>query len=216
MYYNQPSIVAADAFVITCSITGPPHRPPPPRALMLAAGGMLDDPTYSDVTFVLPRGRTVCAMKKMLARRAAYFESMFSSGFIEAQSDTEGADSEGLDGAEELEDDSDYEDDGDAAQVPAADGADAFEHESEPNSPRRDREEHDTPDEDVEELALSDAPSEPQVPQPIPPQPQPQPTRIERERGPRKARVVVRGSAYSTYRALLYYVSHTRSPSVSI
>lgn len=231
MYYNLPAIVSADAFAITCTITGPPHRPPPPRTLMLATGALLDDPDYSDVQFVLPRGRTVRAMKKMLARRASYFESsacvaaccavplmccaVFSSGFSETHTGVEGTGIQSV-LAEELEDDSDYEDDDELAESPAADAA-AAEHKSEPTSPRRDKEDTavDETLDDVDDLSLSDdakvdrdATLPPQTVASVQTKPQ---VPVDDIPGRPRARVVVRDAGYSTYRALLYYVRVIRS-----
>ncbi|KAI0357371.1 hypothetical protein OH77DRAFT_1422218 [Trametes cingulata] len=98
--YYTPSIVRQqDAFLIICSITSAPAPPSPipaiprykvPRDLLDSMGSLLDDPTYSDVEFVLPqRGRAepwkIYAARKIL-RRVEYFDDMFSSGFVEGMS----------------------------------------------------------------------------------------------------------------------------------
>ena len=75
VFYGQNSALNADAFVITCSIHGPPLRRGPPRELLTSVGTLLDDPDYSDVQFVLPRGRSICAMRKLLGRRASYYDT---------------------------------------------------------------------------------------------------------------------------------------------
>ncbi|KAG8882910.1 dolichyl-P-Man:Man(5)GlcNAc(2)-PP-dolichol alpha-1,3-mannosyltransferase [Tulasnella sp. 331] len=98
VYYNAVPCKAADAFLIVCTITSSPVSPTLPstvpkayipRSLIDSIGSMLDDPTYSDVEFVLPsklkRGvtRRIYANQKMLSR-AEYFDTMFKSGFAEA------------------------------------------------------------------------------------------------------------------------------------
>lgn len=205
VYYNQPAIVLADAFVITCSITGPPHAPPPPRSLMLGTGALLDDEDYSDVTFVLPRGRTVCAMKKLLSRRAAYFESMFNSGFSEALPRSTETDVSDEQVAEELVDDSDYEDDEDGIEEPEPSNADdASDPPPAPNQPPKVSATLDD-DEDSDDFGSHYEPSVERE-QHVPPPATPLPTNPSVE--PRRpiARVTVRDAAYSTYRALLYYL----------
>ena len=97
VYYNPNSVRSQDAFIITCTINSSPSLPVPPpdvprqtvpRDLLDAVGGLLDDPVYSDVEFVLPRskivrengvtkrkhqnGRRIFAARKILMR-AEYF-----------------------------------------------------------------------------------------------------------------------------------------------
>ncbi|EPQ51070.1 hypothetical protein GLOTRDRAFT_81686 [Gloeophyllum trabeum ATCC 11539] len=101
VYYLSNAVRMQDAFVIICTITSsptPPSPPPPanrrsvPKDLLESVGGLLNDPLYSDVEFVLPRrggqreSRTVYATKHLL-RRADYFDMMFGSGFAEASTD---------------------------------------------------------------------------------------------------------------------------------
>ncbi|PPR05354.1 hypothetical protein CVT24_007968 [Panaeolus cyanescens] len=96
-FYQAPAVKNADAFVIVCTITAAPTVPTPftipkqpvPRVLLDTIGSLLDDPLYSDVKFVLPRpgqslkeARTIWASRKVL-ERAEYFQSMFSSHFSE-------------------------------------------------------------------------------------------------------------------------------------
>lgn len=89
VYYAAPVVKQSDAFLIVCTITSnpvPPTQPPltfkysVPQGLMDSIGGLLGDPLYSDVEFVLPsRGRRpmrpkrIYANKKLL-RRAEYFD----------------------------------------------------------------------------------------------------------------------------------------------
>ncbi|EMD31420.1 hypothetical protein CERSUDRAFT_163065 [Gelatoporia subvermispora B] len=99
VYYQTNSVRQQDALLIICNITSSPYPPaqplaiprqPVPRDLLDALGGLLDDPTYSDVEFVLPRrGQTVPDARRIYAtrtllQRVPYFHSMFHSGFAEA------------------------------------------------------------------------------------------------------------------------------------
>lgn len=87
-FYNSNIVRHVDAFLIICNITSSPTVPSPgalvlmkavPRSLMHAVGGMLDDPVYSDVEFLLParrrgrEGRSIFAAKRIL-QRVEYFE----------------------------------------------------------------------------------------------------------------------------------------------
>lgn len=121
---------------------------------MLSIGALLDDVDYSDVTFSLPRGRTIRAMSGLLSRRASYFEMMFASGFREALPQRIAPCASEEDAAEALFGDSDYEDDLDVATAPTTSGS------------------------GLESSSAAGA---------------------ERQ-------VAVRDAAYSTYRALLYYL----------
>lgn len=101
VYYNSHSVKEVDALLIVCTITSSPQVPvsPPsvpmqlvPKDFLERVGGLLDDPLYSDVEFILPRrgksreARRIYANKKIL-ERADYFQSMFRSGFAEASAD---------------------------------------------------------------------------------------------------------------------------------
>lgn len=84
---------ANDAFVITCTISSTPGAPTPspliyktlvPKDLLESVGGLLDDPLYSDIEFVLPSRnprvptpRRIYASKRLLSR-ADYFDSSMS------------------------------------------------------------------------------------------------------------------------------------------
>ncbi|KAG6833432.1 hypothetical protein H0H87_006798 [Tephrocybe sp. NHM501043] len=102
VYYNANSIKTQDAFTIICIITSLPAKPTPPpiyntqsvpKRLLETVGALLDDPLYSDVEFVIPgrRGDIKSARKilasKTLLKRADYFKSMFGSAFAEGSSD---------------------------------------------------------------------------------------------------------------------------------
>lgn len=96
--YYQPNVVRQqDAFLIICIISSSPAAPilPPaipsrsvPRELLDVIGCLLDDPTYSDVEFVLPgRGRKHGSRRLYAARavlkRAEYFDSsLYTSYFL--------------------------------------------------------------------------------------------------------------------------------------
>lgn len=101
IYYNSHSVKEADALLIVCTITSSPQAPVPspsvpvqlvPKDYLERVGGLLDDPLYSDVEFILPRRgrskevRRIYANRRIL-ERADYFESMFRSGFSEASAD---------------------------------------------------------------------------------------------------------------------------------
>ncbi|TFK52200.1 hypothetical protein OE88DRAFT_1657312 [Heliocybe sulcata] len=102
VYYLSNAVRSQDAFVIICTITSSPTAPSPappahlakvPRGLLDSVGGLLNDPLYSDVEFLISRPRrgrreerTIYASKRLL-RRADYFDMMFSSGFAEAVSE---------------------------------------------------------------------------------------------------------------------------------
>ncbi|EJD41831.1 hypothetical protein AURDEDRAFT_186281 [Auricularia subglabra TFB-10046 SS5] len=220
VYYSLPTVVANDAFVIVCSITGAPHRPPPPRALMLGTGALLDDPDYSDVCFALPGGRKVRAMKKLLARRSSYFESMFGSGFSETLVEDGRAGSPAGTPLPELDVDSDFEDDADeegvaetqedVSESPRRDDQDDQEDSSSPRGTSEPEHVDDLlPEDDDEEGASMVLPQLPPSPPPLaPPLPPVPETQLQSRANPNKAMtsVVVRDSAYSTYRALLYYL----------
>lgn len=133
VYYHSTTVKDQDAFLIICTITSSPQLPiqPPsapaqlvPKDFLERVGALLDDPLYSDVEFVLPRrgkpSRRIYANKKIL-QRAEYFHAMFSSGFAEASTDNlpilEQSDND--DGSSDETyairhfDDSDHEDDND-------------------------------------------------------------------------------------------------------
>ncbi|KAH6912805.1 hypothetical protein BKA70DRAFT_1397844 [Coprinopsis sp. MPI-PUGE-AT-0042] len=97
IYYNCPPIRAQDALLIVCTVVSEPRPlvPPPthpylpaPKPLLDMMGSLLDDPTYSDIEFVFPRGRglpdakRLYASKKILSR-TEYFQIMFASDFAE-------------------------------------------------------------------------------------------------------------------------------------
>ncbi|KAF8195411.1 hypothetical protein BJ912DRAFT_956877 [Pholiota molesta] len=101
VYYNSMPVKTSDAFVIVCTITSSPAKPPAytiprqpvPRALLDTVGSLLDDPLYSDVQFIIPKrgqsisnGWKIWASKKLL-KRADYFQTMFSSNFAEGAMD---------------------------------------------------------------------------------------------------------------------------------
>ncbi|EPQ26042.1 uncharacterized protein PFL1_06495 [Pseudozyma flocculosa PF-1] len=104
VYYSNSAVRAADAFLISVSVTDSPERPriqrslghTVPPVLVQAMGSLLDDPDHSDIVFVIhPRRRTpngnrrpkqkVYAIKKILAARCEYFRDMFEGGFLEAE-----------------------------------------------------------------------------------------------------------------------------------
>ncbi|TFK40638.1 hypothetical protein BDQ12DRAFT_461756 [Crucibulum laeve] len=102
VYYQSPAVKAQDAFVIICTITSSPAAPPPPpevprqlvpKPLLDTVGALLDNALYSDVQFIIPRrGQSLKIARKiwasrLLLRRAEYFDAMFSSNFVEGASE---------------------------------------------------------------------------------------------------------------------------------
>ncbi|KAH8114309.1 hypothetical protein DFH11DRAFT_1593744 [Phellopilus nigrolimitatus] len=101
VYYQPNTVRNHDAFLITCVISSSPAAPSVPSSiphrsvpkdLLDVVGSLLDDVTYSDVVFVLPKrlpgrrgSRKIYAARSIL-KRAEYFESMFGSGFAESSS----------------------------------------------------------------------------------------------------------------------------------
>ncbi|KAH7098623.1 hypothetical protein BKA62DRAFT_832360 [Auriculariales sp. MPI-PUGE-AT-0066] len=243
VFYGQNAAIFNDAFVITCTISGPPLRRTAPRHLLTTIGALLDDPDYSDVQFVLPHGRSICAMRKLVARRASYFDTMFESGFCETeQPDTLQARAGSPDSIlSDLQDDSDYEEDLEddhdehelvqftPASAPLATPRPetAQSYEMFPNSttpePPLALEEPDTPptpEESEQRAASGDSDAESNVEIESSPkkrsvptiQHEPPPITLVQNHTQRQAkldqmtRVVVRDSAYQTYKALLYYL----------
>ncbi|QRV79089.1 The BTB (BR-C, ttk and bab)/POZ (Pox virus and Zinc finger) domain [Ceratobasidium sp. AG-Ba] len=213
VYYSPNSVRGADAFVIVCQITDSPAPPTSsvskqtvPRDLLGSVGSLLDDPCYSDVEFVLPprrRGgktRRIYASKKLLAGRAEYFRTMFSSGFAEAAPDM-GSTSGGLSSFEDTDyvtvysnaaEDSDEEDaelDDMAWEVSSDADVTAGKSNDDPG-------------------AISDVPGLPAALVPVPGTPAPTVPSISVPPlpGPPKVQVVVRDVAYATYKSFLYYL----------
>ncbi|KAI0755290.1 hypothetical protein C8Q80DRAFT_1144109 [Daedaleopsis nitida] len=135
VYYQPATVRQQDAFMIICTITSSPVNPVPvpaiprypvPKDLLDSIGGLLDDPLYSDVEFILPQrgkaeSRRIYAAKTLL-RRVDYFNAMFSSGFAESELDSR-TDGNDADDASDVYafaqqfDDSDYEDEEDAVEM---------------------------------------------------------------------------------------------------
>ncbi|KAM0787001.1 hypothetical protein ACM66B_006270 [Microbotryomycetes sp. NB124-2] len=133
LYFNNPAVRVADAFLIVCTIVyspTPPSPPPLPRLLIppdlvSAYASLFDDPEYSDVVFRIQpakrprtRERRLYAAKKILSGRSEYFEAMFTSGFNESAIQLTTADpsthSRAPSQFEELEDDgNDFDEDED-------------------------------------------------------------------------------------------------------
>ncbi|EIW80916.1 hypothetical protein CONPUDRAFT_55867 [Coniophora puteana RWD-64-598 SS2] len=220
VYYHSTTVKDQDAFLIICTITSSPQLPiqPPsvpaqlvPKDFLERVGALLDDPLYSDVEFVLPRRgkppRRIYANKKIL-QRAEYFHAMFSSGFAEASTDNlpilEQSDND--DGSSDETytirhfDDSDHEDDND----------DDDDHYYDAPSTGRGSEltqNLDVPSEAeaasmrlVEEHSIVSV-SRPETGAGF--------VRFGEQNslsGPKKMRVVINDFAYSTYKAVLYYL----------
>ncbi|KAK2465199.1 hypothetical protein APHAL10511_002553 [Amanita phalloides] len=101
IYYQSQATKSQDALLIICTITSSPYVPAPlpivprrsvPKSLIDTIGNLLDDPTYSDVEFIIPRhsnsvrnAKTIWASRKML-QRVEYFDAMLSSNFAEGTS----------------------------------------------------------------------------------------------------------------------------------
>ncbi|KAF8964175.1 hypothetical protein BDZ97DRAFT_1904491 [Flammula alnicola] len=93
VFYQSMPVKSQDAFVIICTITSSPFLPPThviprqpvPKALLDTVGALLDDPLYSDVQFIIPKrgqsisnGWRIWASKRLL-QRADYFQTSMSS-----------------------------------------------------------------------------------------------------------------------------------------
>ncbi|PFH53913.1 hypothetical protein AMATHDRAFT_136448 [Amanita thiersii Skay4041] len=98
IFYQAQNVRSQDALVIVCTITSSPYVPPRvpsqphrcvPKGLIDTVGALLDDPLYSDVEFIIPRGSSslrdskhIWASRRIL-QRAEYFDAMFGSSFAE-------------------------------------------------------------------------------------------------------------------------------------
>ncbi|KAH7920470.1 hypothetical protein BV22DRAFT_1039810 [Leucogyrophana mollusca] len=248
VYYHSNAVREQDAFLIICTITSSPQAPIQPSTVaaqlvpkdyLERVGGLLDDPLYSDVEFVLPRRgrakghRRIWANRKIL-QRADYFQSMFGSGFAEASSDqlSSRAHSDTDDGGSDstylmrqFNDSDDEEEDeellSDTTDEPSLDGTVEVPSSEEATGSSANRSESTAPTsedaqppEDSEEQRNVRAKlSHPSTPRSrelaleksdvdwsiLAPGPQAIP-------GPKKLRVVIRDVAYTTYRAVLYYI----------
>ncbi|KAB5589115.1 hypothetical protein CTheo_7444 [Ceratobasidium theobromae] len=209
VYYAPTAVRAQDAFVIVCQITDSPASPTStvskqsvPRDLLGSVGSLLDDPCYSDVEFVLPprrRGgktRRIYASKKLLAGRAEYFQTMFSSGFAEATPDTSAEGSRLMTSFDESDYASAYSNAADDSDEEDAELDDmAWEVSSDAGLVGK----------SVDDPGASDLPAA-LVPIPVAPTPVPAAATTPVIAGPPKVPVVVRDVAYVTYKAFLYYL----------
>ncbi|KAF8908957.1 hypothetical protein CPB84DRAFT_1674055 [Gymnopilus junonius] len=221
VYYQSLSVKAQDAFVIICTITSSPSSLPlqnlPPRqqvpkSLLDTVGELLDDPTYSDVQFIIPRrgqilgnGRRIWASKRLL-QRAEYFQTMFSSHFAEgSMASTDPARTpQGLDQeSPQLLTLDEFED---------SDNEEGLEGASQKSSPRISTTEGSLillPDSNVEDFERFDPEgletSEP-MSQALLPTPTPDPRQEDGSLNTSKMVIAVRDAAYTTYRAMLYYI----------
>ncbi|KAF8630909.1 hypothetical protein AX17_005267 [Amanita inopinata Kibby_2008] len=219
IYYQAQNIKSQDALVIICTITSSPYAPPPapsqprryvPKGLIDTVGSLLDDPLYSDVEFIIPRhpaslrnARAIWASRRML-RRAEYFDAMFSTNFAEGTLATS------VPMATTVSQDSDQEDE---------DNSDAMELLVSEDDPRSDKlnpssghlETRESKHDDKatqESIDAMDQTSD-SVPQTSSPRPPPTTGLVSQSAHvpeASKVRVVVRDTAYSTYRALLFYL----------
>ncbi|KAG9074117.1 hypothetical protein FS749_014364, partial [Ceratobasidium sp. UAMH 11750] len=214
VYYSPNSVRAQDAFLIICQITDSPAPPTSsvskqtvPRGLLGSVGSLLDDPCYSDVEFVLPARRRgaktkrIYASKKLLAGRAEYFQTMFSSGFAEAAPDMGITSTGGLPSFEDTDYVTVYSNAADDSDEEDAEFDDmAWEVSSDAGIPGKNTD---------DSGAISDVPGLPAALVPVPATPAPAPPAIAVQPlpGPAKVQVVVRDVAYVTYKAFLYYVN---------
>ncbi|KAG8697189.1 hypothetical protein FRC08_006682, partial [Ceratobasidium sp. 394] len=213
VYYSPNSVRAQDAFLIICQITDSPAPPTSsvskqtvPRGLLGSVGSLLDDPCYSDVEFVLPARRRgaktkrIYASKKLLAGRAEYFQTMFSSGFAEAAPDMGITSTGGLPSFEDTDYVTVYSNAADDSDEEDAEFDDmAWEVSSDAGIPGKNTD---------DSGAISDVPGLPAALVPVPATPAPAPPAIAVQPlpGPAKVQVVVRDVAYVTYKAFLYYL----------
>ncbi|KDQ25891.1 hypothetical protein PLEOSDRAFT_1046123 [Pleurotus ostreatus PC15] len=225
VYYNNNPNRNRDAFVIICTITRTPSPPAPhspmrrkpvPMDLLHTVGALLDDPTYSDVEFILPRrgqpiqsARKIWASKRILSR-AEYFHAMFNSGFAETNGDNSGLVVEGTGQSEEPVtvgskycDSDDEDDDTEEPATPTtcaipedADGLVIVRKESDDVATGNDEDMEEgrlAHADDASSLTKDDSNSEPSTSTEAP---------ELGDIGPKKRRVIVRDVAYTTYHAL--------------
>jgi len=234
VYYQSNAVKNQDAFVIICNITSspaPPVQPPVfprqtvPKGLLDTVGALLDDPLYSDVEFIVPgRGRRLKSARRIwasrrLLKRAEYFETMFSSSFVEGSSEgglTPRTRMESASSIIESEshlvmnefEDSDDEEDDDSMDDSPIDVEPASPHQSGASdsfatSPAENIiDEDETEGEDRRNVrAKLSHPSSPRSSQPINLSP-----RLPELASGSKMTVVVKDVAYTTYLGLLYYI----------
>ncbi|KAL0960934.1 hypothetical protein HGRIS_005939 [Hohenbuehelia grisea] len=225
IYYHTNPNKSHDAFVIICTIHSSPAPPKPvpsyprkiiPAELIKRIGGLLDDPSYSDVEFILPRRggvpRKIWASKAIL-KRAEYFESMFDSGFAEGSLGTSFASIDSSEGAEfVLENDSrQFDDHFEDSDNESDDFLDTESHSDKPissaNLSRSPSRAEDTPDADIE-IREEDSTIhiDPVKPNPTDADDVVKAPDEQARAGPKKLQVVVKDVAYTTYRAVLYYL----------
>ncbi|KAL4261729.1 MATH domain-containing protein [Pleurotus pulmonarius] len=245
VYYNNNPNRNRDAFVIICTITrtpSPPAPPPPmrrkpvPMDLLYTVGALLDDPTYSDVEFILPRrgqpiqfAKKIWASKRILSR-AEYFDAMFNSGFAETNDDSSGivafeegpGQSEEPDTTGKMYNDSDDEDDD--TEEPAtpttraipedSDGLVIVRKESDDVAAGNDEDGEDARlvhADEASSLTKDDSNSEPSTSTEAAEVSLGTPNRLlsveqSGDVGPKKRRVIVKDVAYTTYHAVLYWL----------
>ncbi|GAA6024722.1 hypothetical protein JCM10207_002809 [Rhodosporidiobolus poonsookiae] len=94
IYFNEPSVVESDAFLVRCTIDQTENKSfsidsgSMPTSLALAYEGLFEDTATCDLRFRCADwssedGVELFAHKKLLAGRSAYFRTMFNSGFAE-------------------------------------------------------------------------------------------------------------------------------------
>ncbi|KAG6813582.1 hypothetical protein H0H92_009626 [Tricholoma furcatifolium] len=232
VYFNSNGVKNQDAFVIKCTITSSPAPPSPlptyrtqpvPRRLLETVGALLDDPSYSDVEFIIPgRGGDIKSARKILAsktllRRAEYFESMFGSGFSEGSSEKARAsvddqatpsvtDAEATLVMTEFEDSDDEDDDlAGTSTTQVSSESNALSPSAEPEAPTAAAEgSKENSSEDDNEEAEQPRNVRPKLSHPSSPRSNAE-TLPSDSRYPRSS-VVVKDVAYNTYMALLYYL----------
>ncbi|KAI6042698.1 hypothetical protein EDC04DRAFT_2966012 [Pisolithus marmoratus] len=245
VYYNSHTVKEADALLVVCTITSSPQAPVPPPSVPMQlvpkdylerVGGLLDEPLYSDVEFILPKrwrskeARRIYANRKIL-ERADYFQSMFRSGFAEASADDDLQQSqmgtEDLDVASDAAyssyqyNDSDDEDEDFVAEFseePSFDEAMETEYGSRSSTPTRFPGAVESVT-DPNALGEGDPSVKAKTSRPSSPKSTDASLTCEPEEarsaspvetveilGPKKMRVVIKDVAYATYKAVLYYL----------
>ncbi|KAJ8691449.1 hypothetical protein PTI98_011018 [Pleurotus ostreatus] len=203
--------------------------------LLHTVGALLDDPTYSDVEFILPRrgqpiqsARKIWASKRILSR-AEYFHAMFNSGFAETNGDNSGLVVEGTGQSEEPVtvgskycDSDDEDDDTEEPATPTtcaipedADGLVIVRKESDDVATGNDEDMEEgrlAHADDASSLTKDDSNSEPSTSTEAPELSLGTTNclpSVEQsgDIGPKKRRVIVRDVAYTTYHAVLYWAS---------
>ncbi|KAF8636008.1 hypothetical protein AX15_000169 [Amanita polypyramis BW_CC] len=227
IYYQHPFIKSQDALVIACTITSSAYVPPPvstvprrsiPKSLIDTMGSLLDDSVHSDVEFIVPRhptslrnAKSIWASKRML-QRVDYFDAMFSANFAEGTSTdpiiTEPRSMTGRSFTDYFEDSDQDDDDFESRDLMDEDDSQSDAHgpfsgcldtSSSKNADSMNQEPGGVDDQSMTESVTLTPPTRTSHPAEL----------VDSDTNTQdnsKIKVVVRDTAYATYRAVLYYL----------